>query len=233
MDDKRLQTEFDEYFKGAELPANITADAKAQVKPRRRDIRKWFLRLAPVAAAFVLIIAASVAFMNRFSPNGVGDSDSNNDNKGDATSKYHYYSIDGLKGGRVDPYSSTTIKGLEFAKELAFSANSDIELTVFYEKENIKLAKAEISLLHNGYRHDAVLYAEYTDEYECFEELEDYLTGKEQYYHGYSYIYNQKYDEGENAYMIYMYTGEVKYYLSVMTSEPYGYLTYFDFLKNI
>ena len=234
MDNKRLQTEFDEYFKGADLPANITADAKAQVKPRRRDIRKWFLRLAPVAAAFVLIIAASVAFVNRFAPNDKGDANSSGGtDKDEATSKYSYYSIDGLTNRRMDPYSSTTVKGLEFTKELAYSANSNVALTVFYEKENIKLAKAEISLLHNSYRHDVVLYAEYTDEYECFEDLKGYLTGAERYYRGQDYIYNENFDDGENVYMIYTYTGGIKYYLSVITSEPYGYLTYFDFLKNI
>lgn len=230
MDDKRLQSEFDGYFKGANLPENMTADAKAQVKPRRRDIRKWFLRLAPVAAAFVFIVVASVMFINRISPSG-GDT-GNAGNSVDNTPNYRYYTAAGLTEKYVDPFTDK-IKGLEFAKELAFAPNSDINLTAFYENENIMLAKAEISLLHNGYRHDTVLYVEYTDEYYCCEELKDYLTGDERNYRGYNYIYNLDYDEGENVYMIYMYTRGVKYYLSVMTSEPNGYGIYFDFLKNI
>lgn len=228
MDDKRLQSEFDGYFKGANLPENMTADAKAQVKSRKRDIRKWFLRLAPVAAALVFIVAALIT--NRFSPSG-GDT-GNAGNSGDNTPNYRYYSAAELTEKYVDPFTAD-IKGLEFAKKLAFIPNSNINLTTFYENENIMLAKAEISLLHNGYRHDAVMYVEYTDEYYCFEELKDYHTGSDQYYRGYKYVYSESYDEGENVYMIYMRTGGVKYYFSVMTSEPFGYRIYFDFLKNI
>lgn len=224
MDDKRLQTEFDGYFKGASLPENMTADAKAQVKPRKRDIRKWFLRLAPVAAALVFIVAALVT--NRFSPSG-------NDQGADpnASANYSYYTIEALTDRYIDPYSAADIKGLEFAPKLANKPNSDINLTAFYENDNITLAKAEISFLHNGYRHDAVMYVEYTDKYYCYEELRDYLTGNERYYRGYNYVLNKAYDEGEDVYMVYFSTGGVKYYLSVMTSERDGYTIYFDFLK--
>lgn len=228
MDDKRLQSEFDGYFKGANLPENMTADAKTQVKPRKRDGLKWFLRLAPIAAAFVVVVAASVILLNNASPSGGSQT-----NDGIGSSYYYYTAADLSNPVYVDPYSAIDINGLEFAHTLAYAPNSNINLTAFYQSENMVLAKAEISLLHNGYRHDAWLYAEYTDEYYCFEELKKYLTGDEMYYRGYNYIYNLDYDEGENVYMIYMYTGEVKYYLSVMTSELYGYQFYLDLLKNI
>lgn len=231
MDDKRLQTEFDAYFKGAELPDNMTTDAKAHVKPRKREIRKWFLRLAPVAAAVVLIISLSVVFMNRFMPSNISDGNSGN-MSGDANPHYSYYDIAELTRVPVDPYSANDIKGLEFAEKLAYMANSNINLTAFYESDNLILAKAEISLLHNRYRHDAVLYVEYTDENYCYEELTDFFNGENRKYGGYDYIYTQSFDEGEQVYMIYMYTGGVKYYLSVMTSEPDGFKIYFDLLKN-
>lgn len=228
MDDKKLQTEFDEYFKGAALPENMTADAKAHVKPRKRDGLKWFLRLAPAAVASVLVIAVSVIVLNNALPSVA--------NPGNGTSSgdpYTYYTAAGLNEKYLDPYSADSVNGLEFAQMLAYASNSNINLTAFYEGEKVKLAKAEISLINNGYRHDTVLYAEYTDEYDCFEELKEYLTGIDMYYRGYSYVYNLSYDEGENVYMIYTYTGGVKYYLSVMTSEPNGYKMYFDYLKNI
>lgn len=238
MDDKKLQNEFDEYFEGVNLPRNMTADAKAQVKPRKRDIRKWFLRLAPVAAAFIFIVAASVAFMNKLSPfNEANGSDQpsapSNTDKNDASTRYSYYTIDELTGKRIDPYSASNVKGLEFAKDLADAQNSNINLTAFYESGNLILAQAVISLLRNGYRHDAVLYVEYTDEYCCFEELKDYIKGESLPYRGYELICNQAYDEGESVYTVYTYADGVKYYLYVMTSEPYGYRLYFDILKKI
>lgn len=225
MDDKKLQNEFDEYFRGANLPSDITADAKAHVKPRNREIRKWFLRLAPVAAAIVLVVAISIILLNRdFSAGTTG---------GDSGTHYSYYNTAQLTDKSIDPYSAANIKGLEFAEKLAFMGNSNINLTAFYESENLILAKAEITLLHNGYRHDAVLYAEYTDEYYCYEELKDYLAGEENYYRSYNYLLTCDQIEGEPVYMIYLYTGKVKYYLSVITSEKDGYKVYLDFLKNI
>lgn len=227
MDDKRLQTEFDEYFKGANLPENMTADAKAQVKPRKKGSFKWFLRLAPVAAAFILIIAASVVFLNKILPAG------NTNPDGEGKNKYTYYGTEQLNEQNLDAYSVIGIKGLEFVPTLAYSYSSNINLTAFYENENMLLAKAEISLLHNGYRHDAVLYAEFTDEYYCYSELSGYLVGEERDYCNQKYIFNHlSYDEGENVYTIYFYSGGVKYYLSVMTSEPNGYKLYFDFLQK-
>lgn len=241
MDDKRLQNEFDGYFEGVNLPRNITADAKAQVKSRKRDIRKWFLRLAPVAAAFIFIVAASVAFVNRLSPfNGENGSDkfngsdsADNDKDNGANTGYSYYTIDELTAKHLDPYSAININGLGFAENLANAPNSNVNLTAFYKSENLVLAQAEISILHNGYRHDAVLYVEYTDEYYCFEDLKDYITGEELPYRGYDLIFNTSFDEGENVYTVYTYAGGVKYYLYLMTAEPNGYELYFDFLKNI
>ena len=225
MDDKRLQNEFDGYFRGANLPSDMTADAKAQVKPHNRVIRKWFLRLAPAAVAFVLVIALSIVFINRFYPS--------NTTGGDAGLIYNYYSTEQLTSKYIDPYSAADIKGLEFAEKLAFMQNTNVNLTAFYESDNMVLAKADITLLHNGYRHDAVLYAEYTNEYRYCEELKDYLTGEEYYYRTYNYLLTCDQVEGEPVYMIYLHNGGVKYYLSVMTSEVDGYKIYLDFLKNI
>ena len=231
MDDKRLQSEFDGYFEGADLPKNLTADAKAQVKPRKREIRKWFLRLAPVAAAFVLIVAISIAYATRPSP----PSDPDNfgaDNVNTPEPQYSYYTAEGLTEQYIDPYSAKDFKGLEFAQNLAYMANSDIYLTAFYDNDTMVMAQAEISLLHNGYRHDAVVFAEYTDKYHCFEELKNYHTGEMRYYRGYDYVYTKTYADGEPVYMIYMYKDGVKYYLNVTTTEPNGYQIFLDFLKN-
>ena len=224
MDDKRLQSEFDDYFRGANLPSDMTADAKAHAKSHNREVRKWFLRLAPVAAAFVLVVALSIVFVNRYFPTNIKG--------GDTGVHYSYYNTAQLTDKPIDAYSAADIKGLEFAEKLAFMSNSNINLTAFYESKNMILAKAEISLLHNGYRHDAVLYAEYTDEYRCLEEVKEYLSGEENYYKNYTYLLTCDRDEGEPVYMVYIYTGGVKYYLSVTTSEINGYKIYLDLLKN-
>ncbi len=226
MNDKRLQQEFDEYFKGAELPANLTADAKAEVKPRKKTgALKWFLRLAPVAAMLVAVICVAVAFFPSLSSGGTPD------NQTPQGGGYSYYSLAGLAESCADPYSPQT-DGLEFAKSLAVAHNADVSLTAYSENGKIKIARADINLIHGAYRHDAVIYVEYTDENTCFEDLKEYLNGEERSYSGQKYILNTGYDNGENIYKIYLNAGQVKYYVSVTTSEIRGYTYYLDLLAK-
>lgn len=220
MDDKRLQSEFDSYFKGAQLPDNMTADAKAQVKPRKRESLKWIFRLAPVAAAFVVIVAISIGLYSNF-------------NSENYPAQSNTYYIASLNSGQIDPYSAGKIEGLEFAARLAYTSNANVYVTAYYDDDTMYIAEAEITLLHNGYRHDTVLYAEFTDDDLYCEELKDFREGSHRYYRGYDYILNTSYDEGENVYTVYLNTGKVKYYLSVMTAEEYGYEIYLKFLENI
>ena len=230
MDDKRLQQEFDEYFTASNLPENMTADAKAHVKARKREgLFKW-VRLVPVAAVTILLIVGVSFMMNRFSTPG---SSTGSDNSAER-SEYTYYSSASLTSLPLDPYSAGKIEGLEFAEELAVTCNASIRLTGFRDDEGkLVYAQADVSMLHGGYRHDTVIYAEYTDEYVCLEDLKDYLTGSTSYYRGNDYVINTEFDDGENVYKIYLNTGKVKYYISVMTSEEYGYRYYLNFLKNI
>lgn len=222
MDDKRLQTEFDEYFKGAQLPENITADAKAQVKQRKGQSLKWFFRLAPVAAAFAIIIAVTIVFYGRFNAPADGP-------EGAEPPAYSYYSASSLTAENINPYESAP-QGLEFIGNLIEKRNSSVEVCAYYSDGELTLAQADVSLLQGGYRYDATIFVEYTDEYCCYEELQDYLSGETINRAGRSYILNTDYDEGEKVYKVYFKNGNIKYYLYVMTAAENGYLKILDIL---
>lgn len=221
MDDKNLKTQFDGYFEGAKLPVGITADAKAHVKAPKREGLKWFFRLAPAFAAAVVIMVGAVIMVRSL-----------NFNVGQDEPQYSYYSADGLTSENIDPYSINS-GGLLFLNELAHDSAANVSsVTAFSADGNMKFARAEISMLHKGFRHDTVIYAEFTEEYECLDELEGFLEGESRFYQNSNYIFNTDYDEGENVYKIYMQYGGIKYYISVTTSEPNGYTVYLNLIKN-
>lgn len=213
MSDKKLQHEFDEYFEGANLPENITADAKAQVRTKKRGgFLKW---LAPAVLAAVLLSVGILAVYMNFSP--VFQS-ANNPNSADHPD-YIFYSSAPLTEAPIDPYSADDIKGLDFAKKLAVSKYTTVRLSGFSDGSDLKYAQATASMIQNGFRYDAVIYTEYTEEYVCLDELQSFLSGTERIMNGCSCIFNTSYDRGENVYKIYFIKNGVKYYISVMTSD--------------
>ncbi len=235
MDDKRLQNEFDGYFRGAELPENLTADAKAQIKPRKkRGSVKWFLRLTPVAALLVAVVTAATVLSPRYLPGGntVGGDGSFGDHSAGSTppgAGYEYYSLSELAERDVDPYETVT-RGLEFARTFAFAKNADVSVTEYSKNDTVRIARADVALVNNGFRHDAVIYAEYTDGDARCRNLLEYADGEENYYRGTEYILNTEYDNGENVYKLFIDAGTVKYYLRIKTSQSLGYTYYFDIL---
>lgn len=213
MSDKKLQREFDEYFEGTNLPEDITADAKARLRQKKRGgFFKW---LVPVALAVVLVSVGFIAAYMDFSANFQTGNGGNSAN----SPQYTYYSSSSLSESPIDPYSAGEIKGLTFAEKLAKSGNASVRLTGFEDENGLKYALASASMIHGGYRYDAVIYAEYTEEYLCLEELKDYLSGSERILCGRVCIFSASYDNGENVYKIYFRSGGVKYYLSVITSD--------------
>lgn len=236
-----MQTEFDEYFEGVELPQNLTADAKAQVKPRKnRAGLKWFLRLAPVAVAIALVIAAAAMFFPSFSaggnmsgaaPGGNQSAGESNPGEGPGEGDNPFYSLAELKASRENPYSSS-LAGMGFAKTLALASNAAVELTAYYGDGKIRVARADISLVNGQYRHDAVIYAEYADGNMQLGDFIDYTYGAERYFRGQRYNVTADYDGGEEIYKIYIAAGGIKYYLSVETSESDGYLLYLQLLEK-
>ena len=81
MKDNRLEEEFDEYFKGVNIPDDITADAKKCVTPRRKVMPK-FVKFASIAASFVLVfaVALTVIFKNDFKKGSSNGGDASVDN---------------------------------------------------------------------------------------------------------------------------------------------------------
>ena len=82
MKDNRLEEEFDEYFKGVNIPDDITADAKKSVKVKRSIMPK-FTKFLSVAASIVLVFAVSLAVILKTDFNRVSDNNPSNGNTSD------------------------------------------------------------------------------------------------------------------------------------------------------
>ena len=79
MKDDRLEKEFEEYFKGVNIPDDITGDAKKSVKPRRK-ISPKFVKFASIAASIVLVFAVSLTVILKTDFNKVSDKVTSSDN---------------------------------------------------------------------------------------------------------------------------------------------------------
>lgn len=223
--DKKLKEEFDEYFKGVNLPDNLTADAKTHVKKHNKISFKWVYALAPIAVAAVLIIGYA-AYMNLIPGSGSSPMDGKDENTaGD------YYSSQSLAKENLDINAASAMVGLEFTKAFEYNRNVYADLFAYRSADSeIKFVEAAVTVLHYGYRHDAVIIAEFADK--CLEDKRDFLEGEEKSYMGNSYIYNSGYDNGEPVHRIYTVYKNVKYYISVTTSEQAGYLVYLNLIYN-
>lgn len=218
MDDRELKTEFDGYFKGAELPPGLAADAIASGKGKKGPKFKWVW--IPSAAAFaVLAVAGAISlFMRANSP---------------AAPEYGFYTAENLVTKQVNVLTDAPA-GLGFAQKSAQNGAALVEVYCCYDGDNLVFSHAEMGFMHNGYRHDAEIYAEYTDRYTVYEEFRDYLEGDAYVYEGQDYIMSISDKDGENVYKIFAYLPQsgIKYYISIMTAEPNGQKVYWDLISG-
>lgn len=232
-DEKKLQEEFDEYFGGVNLPDNMTADAKLHVKRRKNTGLIWLKRLAPIAAAAVLIVAFTVFFNLAPRANGGSDGFDSPQNQGNTSPQYSFYTADKLIPENMDITVADKIAGLKFTEKFIFKKNVSASVTAYSDAAGrLIFAEINVSLIYNGYRHDGVIIAEFTDRYVCLDDMKDYLEGSNRTYYDMEYVYNGGEDKGEPVHRVFACKNDVKYYISVTTAQKSGYMLYVDWIYN-
>ena len=251
MKDKKLEQQFNEYFDGIEVPANLAEDAKKFVKkPEKSSVLPRFLKIASVAASFIVCFAVIFALVLRFNPpvgetnkgDGTASEDSNRpvppssgDNGADepSASDPAYYGTDDITFAYTDPY---TISGgktpLKFIEALALADNAYVTAqTATFEDGSEAFAYAEVTLI-SGVRDETKIYVEFTDG--VYEELKAYREGEKINYGGITFYLTQETDDyGEPVSKVFTQKGGVKYYFAVTSSDTQSYIKYLQLIyKN-
>lgn len=233
MKDKRLEKEFDEYFKGVSTPDNITADAKKFVKPKNSFMPK-LLKLASVMASCVLVITLTVIiFVNNPSvapPNG-----SQPPASGDITAPAPacYYDTE-LTLKDADAYALTDNRRLKLISKLAHSDNASVSDCVsYYSGEELVLFSAKVDMLYSLTRYESEVYIEFVSD-KVYAPLKDYAEGAKGNYRGVEYYITQTTAEnGEPQFKLCAVYKGVKYYFDIISSDEQAYMKYLEFVvKN-
>ena len=245
MKDERLEKEFDEYFKGANISNDIIADAKKSVKPKRRILPR-ILKFASVAASIVLVFAVAVTFMARvdwgglFPDGGMSNTGSSpsppSDGNDDGTDpKFELYTDSDLIQSNQNAYTVASLhSSLKFIENFAYNYNSTVETCkAGYKDGNLALVTAEVSILSELNRDETTVFVEFTDVNLIYAELADYYCGNTYKYHGAQYyLTTTQAENGEPEYKLHVLFGGVKYYFSVRSSEVNAYRKYLDIITS-
>ena len=245
MKDDRLEKEFDEYFKGANISNDIIADAKKSVKPRRR-ILPHILKFASVAASIVLVFSVVITVMTRVDLSGLfpdggmsnagnssgslpHDPDAEGDAKPDDTPRFELYTDSDLVQSYQSAYSIATLNSsLKFIETLAYGYNSTVETCkAAYKDGKLALVTAEVSILSGLNRDETTVFVEFTGGNLIYAELADYYDGKiYKYYDAQYYLTATTAENGEPEYKLHVLFRGVKYYFSVRSSDESAYKKY-------
>lgn len=229
MKDDRLEKEFEEYFKGASAPDDITRDAKKYVKPKYAFMPK-FVKFASIAASFIVVCALALTFILR--NNRV---DSPSDDAAIPPSVVYYTDTD-LETKAASAYSASRLDpSLKFIQNFALASNADVEkFSAGYKDGKLTLVKAEVNILNGLSRDDTEIYVEYTDKNHVYFPLSDYSGGERHSYRGAEYYLTANTCEnGEPEYKLHVLYGGVKFYFSVRSSDTKAYAKYLNMvIKN-
>ncbi len=223
MKDDKLEKEFEEYFKGANTPNGITADAKKYVKPKTAFLPK-FVKLASVAASFALVFAVAVAIVLKRNVDSVP-----------TEPQVGYYTDADLDLQKTSAYAVYDLHpSLAFIQNLAVSSNASVDgCTAGYRDGKLTLVKADVNLLANLCRDETTVYVEFTDETAVYAELADYADGSKGSYGGINYyLTSGTAENGEPRYRLHAYYGGVKYYFDVRSTDRNAYEKYLRMIKN-
>ena len=260
MKDNRLEKEFDEYFKGVNIPDDITADAKKLVTPKRRVMPK-FVKFASIAASIVLVFAVSLTVIlnadfnkassdsdpsagpNDYNPpsssspdnedmDGSGGSLDSDSSSGGA--KFAFYTDSDLTQKDESAYSLSSLdSSLKFIENLALANNASVESCSagYNRSDKLVLVRAKVNILSGLNRDETTVYVEFTDKHLIYEELAEYYEGKIRYYYGAQYYLTRTVAEnGEPEFKLHILYNGVKYYFNVHSSDEYAYEKYLDLI---
>ena len=238
MKDKKLEQEFEEYFEGANIPDDITGDAKKFVKPKQSVMPK-FLKFASIAASFVLVFAVALTIILKADFNKV-DKDPSAGNSGTAPSSpddngFRYYTDAELTHENANAYSLSSVdKSLKFIENFAIASNASVNSckTSFNAEKELVLASAEITVLNGLSRDETKVFVEFTDEKVIYDELADYYNGSVGTYRGAEYYLTEGgvSENGEPQFKLNISYRGVKYYFNVTSSDEKAYERYLNLI---
>lgn len=233
MKDKKLEQEFEEYFKGIKTPDNITGDAKKHVKPKQNFLPK-FVKFASIAASFVLVFAVALTVILKVDFNKKDDDLANSsaptvpDDNG-----FKFYTDADLTSEYANAYSLSSIdRSLKFIENFALSSNASVkECKASYNGGKLALATAEITVLNGLSRDETKVYVEFTDENYIYDPLADYYDGNKGLYRGAEYYLTKGTAEnGEPQFKLHVSYRGVKYYFDVTSSDKNAYERYLNLI---
>ncbi|MDE6441440.1 MAG: hypothetical protein K2L12_01640 [Clostridia bacterium] len=253
MKDKRLEKEFDEYFKGVSTPDNITADAKKYVKQKNSFMPK-FLKIASVMASCILVVTLSVIIvMNRptvtppsadNNPPATGlpsdpSAPSDNDPPAeilppDYSSSTLYYYDENLTTADADAYALPGNAHYKLIKKLANSKNASVyDCKNYYFDDELVLFSARVEMLYSLTRYDAQVYIEFAPD-KVYAPLKDYTDPEKKNYKGVEYYVSETVSaNGEPQFKLCAVYKGAKYYFDIISSDRQAYIKYLEFVvKN-
>lgn len=236
MKDKKLEQEFGEYFKGVNIPDDITDDAKRYVKPKQSAMPK-FLKFASIAASFALVFAVSLTIILKvdFNKNDdihYGGTVSPSSPAPDDNGLKLYTDAD-LTAENANAYSISTVdSSLKFIENFAIASNASVNsCTASYRGGKLALAKAEITILSSGVRDDITVFVEFTEKNTVYSGLEEYYEGREGTFRGAEYYLTQGTAEnGEPQFKLHVTYKGVKYYFNVTSTDEKAYERYLNLI---
>lgn len=241
MKDKKLEQEFDEYFKGVKTPDHITGDAKRFVEPKKKVMPK-FLKFASIAASFVLVFAVAITVILKTDigktpsdtpvadgsqqlPNGVPTPPEDNG--------FKFYTDADLDTQAADAYTASSLhSSLRFIEKFAVASNASVEnLKAGYKNGKLALVQADASIINGLSRDETKIFVEFTEDDLIYSGLDGYYDGEKMYYYGVEYYLTKRTAEnGEPEFKLHIIYNGVKYYFLVQSSDRKAYQKYLNII---
>jgi len=230
--DEKLESVFDEYFESSKAPDEsvLTAAKNSMKKAKAPKSGVWKRVLVSAACAvFALLFAVGLIYL----PSKVGGIIAGTNGGDTADLKIDYYSAEGLSQSQIDFYSDGAPSGIGFVKKLDLARNFSVNAVNGYSSEGeLNFVEADISAVVNGSRHDAVVYAEYTQKNSACELFKEYYGGEKATYRGLNLLCFDTEENGEPVKKLTFERKDVKYYVAVASSDEYAYTVWLDLIIN-
>ena len=214
MKDQRLEKEFEEYFKGANLPADITADAKKCIKAKSVGHGRFIGLISAAASVLIVCTAAVVIALNLNPSRGM-----------------RVYGDERLSFKAENAAYLTDLNGsLKIIEDFARADNAKINYcSSAYDGDSLAFVTADVSSINGLTRHETSIYIEFADG--VYSPLEEYYSGtKAEYKNPQYYLTRGVAVNGEPVNKLYLSYGGVKYYFNVTSSDEDAYKKYLQLI---